>query len=96
MSGSYAILWDDGASHFAFEVVNPIGVEPPSGAVPGGLNQSQALAEILAAVSGLASGFVGTGSSNSVFLAPDGVTARITGTVDQLGNRSGLTLSPPI
>jgi hypothetical protein len=96
MSGSYAILWDDGASHSAFEAVNPIGVEPPSAAVPGGLNQSQCLSQILAAVSGLASGFVGTGSSNPVFLAPDGVTARITGTVDQLGNRTGLTLSPPV
>jgi hypothetical protein len=96
MSGSYAILWDDGASHFALEAVNPIGVEPTSAAVPGGLNQSQCLSQILAAVSGLASGFVGTGTSNAVFLAPDGVTARITGTVDQMGNRTGLTLSPPL
>jgi hypothetical protein len=96
VSGGYCIQWDDNAGHYAYETVSPIGVEPVSTSVPGGLNQSQALAEILAAVSGLASGFVGTGSSNPVFLAPDGVTARITGTVDQLGNRSGLTLSPPL
>lgn len=96
MSGSFAILWDDGASHSAFESINPIGVEPPSGAVPGGINQSQCLAAVLAAVSGLASGFVGTGSSNPVFLAPDGITTRIAGTVDQLGNRTGLTLNPPV
>jgi hypothetical protein len=96
MSGSYCIQWDDNANHYAYETVSPIGVEPVSTSLPGGLNQSQALAEILAAVSGIASGFAGTGSSNPVFLAPDGATARIAGTVDQLGNRTGLTLSPPL
>jgi hypothetical protein len=95
-SGCYCIQWDDSANHFAYDTVSPPGVEPSSAALPGGLNQSQALSQILAAVGGLVSGFSTSGSSNPVFLAPDGTTPRITGSVDQLGNRTALTLSPPV
>jgi hypothetical protein len=95
-SGSYCIQWDDSASHYAYDTVSPLGVEPSSSALPGGLNLSQAVSEILAAVVGIVSGYTSSGNSTPVFLAPDGITARITGTVDSSGNRTISTLSPPL
>jgi hypothetical protein len=69
--------------------VDAVQVEP-------GVNLRQATSVMLAVQAGKVSGFTSSGSSNPVFLAPDGTTARLTGTVDPLGNRSVSTLNPPV
>ncbi len=97
MSGSYIILWDDSAGNGAFEVFNPTGVEPPSAALPGGLNQSQALSLLVCDATGLIAGYNGAFPATISAKAPDHTTTRISGGVDGLGNRVlPLTLSPPL
>jgi hypothetical protein len=89
-TGPYVIQWDDAQGHYDYDPVPERWVEPPSAAYPAGVTERQSLSLILAAVSGQSSG-----GSNPVFLAPDGMTARITGAVDSSGNRTLSTLSPP-
>jgi hypothetical protein len=93
-SGGVSIEWDDGAGHIVAEAIQPRGVEPPSSVLNSGMNDIQALGEILAIMSGLASGFVSSGTSSPVYKAPDQATVRASGTVDELGNRTGIALFP--
>jgi hypothetical protein len=93
-SGGVSIEWDDGAGHIVAEAIQPRGVEPPSSVLNSGMNDIQALGEILAIMSGLASGFVSSGTSSPVYKAPDQATVRASGTVDELGYRTGIALFP--
>lgn len=54
----------------------------------------KSIAQILAMAQGVTSGFSPSGGTVK-FFAPDGVTARITATVDSSGNRQSVTATPP-